>query len=189
VKLATMNHRPGLISVLSVYLRIANTTFGGGDPTMAALYREMVERRKWITAEQYGLCYSLARLTPGTNVLAFSAGAAWLVRGWIGAVLAVAGASIPSAVLAVWLVHAYEAWSGSAVVQAVVAGMVAAVVGMMVAGAVLLFRSAVAAAGLMRGALLSVGSGLLSGVFQVEPVLVLAIAAAAGFLWPEPRRS
>lgn len=180
--------KPSTWEVFWLFLRIGNTTFGGGDPTMAALQREMVERRRWITAEQFGLIYSLARLTPGTNVLAFSAGAAWMVRGWAGAVLAVLGSSVPSAVLAVWLVHAYEVWVRNAAVQAMVGGMVAAVTGMMAAGAVLLFRGQATRAGLMRGLVLSGAAALLVGLAKVNPVFVLALAAVAGLLWSEPAK-
>src|SRR5678815_5612358 len=55
-------------------LRVANLTFGGGDPTMAALHRELVVKRGWLPPDRYGLIYSLARATPGTNLLAFCAG-------------------------------------------------------------------------------------------------------------------
>jgi chromate transporter len=185
--------RPALHQIAALFLRIGNTTFGGGDPTMAALEREMVERRNWITGEQYGHCYSLARVTPGTNVLAFSAGAAWMVRGWLAAILAVMASSVPSAVLAVWLVHAYEMWSRNAAVQAMVGGVVAAVAGMMAAGAVFLFRNQVrhspGAAGFLRGLVLAGGAAVLVGVARFSPVAVLALAALAGLLWKEPRRS
>jgi chromate transporter len=185
--------RPSLLEIAALFFRIGNTTFGGGDPTMAALEREMVERSNWITGEQYGLCYSLARVTPGTNVLAFSAGAAWMVRGWLAAILAVMASSVPCAVLAVWLVHAYELWSRTPAVQAMVGGVVAAVVGMMAAGAVFLFRGQTrhcpGAAGFLRGLALAGGAALLAGVARLNPVWVLALAALAGLLWKEPRRA
>jgi len=60
-------------------LRVGNLTFGGGDPTMSVLHRELVVSREWITPEQYGLAYSLARATPGTNLLAFCAGVGWIL--------------------------------------------------------------------------------------------------------------
>jgi len=59
-----------------IFLRVGNLTFGGGDPTMAALQSELVAGRRWLDEEQYGLIYGLARITPGTNLLAFSAAAA-----------------------------------------------------------------------------------------------------------------
>ena len=59
-----------------IFLRVGNLTFGGGDPTMAALQSALVHARRWLDEEEYGLIYGLARITPGTNLLAFSAGAA-----------------------------------------------------------------------------------------------------------------
>lgn len=177
---------PRLREIGWLFLRIGNTTFGGGDPTMAALHREMVERLGWITAEQYGLCFSLARITPGTNVLAFCAASAWLAGRWAGAIVAVTAACVPSAVLAVVLVHSYEAWSANAAVRAAVGGMTASVVGMMLASALLLFRSQTRDAGLARGLLITVGSAVLVGWLGWSPVPVLALAAAAGAFWKEP---
>ena len=67
--------RPTLSELAWVFLRIGNTTFGGGDPTLAALQVEFVDRKKWLSAEDYGLAFSLARITPGTNIIAFCTGA------------------------------------------------------------------------------------------------------------------
>jgi chromate transporter len=151
---------------------------------MAALHREMVERRHWITQEQFGICYSLARVTPGTNVLAFCAGTAAVVWGWAGSVIAVVGASAPSAILAVWLVHAYEVWSRNAVVNAAVAGMVSAVVGLMVASALQLYRGQSREAGMLRGLALALTGGILLKV--LGPLPALGIAALVGIAWREP---
>src|SRR5580692_118610 len=80
-----------------ICLRVSNLTFGGGDPTMAALQSELVTRHGWLSPEKYGLIYALARLTPGTNILAFCAGSAWDLKGWPGAILGVLAATVPSA--------------------------------------------------------------------------------------------
>src|SRR5260370_7622179 len=78
-------------------LRVANLTFGGGDPTMAVLFRELVVSRGWLTRERYGLIYSLARATPGTNILPFCAGAGLQVAPCHGPLLAALAASTPCA--------------------------------------------------------------------------------------------
>ncbi len=62
---------PTLRKLTGIFLRIGNTTFGGGLPTIAALQRELVEQRAWLSQEDYALAFSLARVTPGTNVIAF----------------------------------------------------------------------------------------------------------------------
>jgi chromate transporter len=176
---------PGIGALTTLFLRVGNTTFGGGDPTMAALQRELVYRKEWISEEQYGLAYSLARLTPGTNVLAFCAATGWLMRGVIGATAAVTAASLPSAVLALWLLMAYQRWQGNALVQAAAAYVMAAVVGMMAASALLLVLPRVRTGGAARCLVLTAGSVVLSYGYSVSPLLLLLLAAAVGLSWKE----
>lgn len=175
--------RPALCTLSALFARIPNLTFGGGDPTMAALERELVARRGWLAPEQYGLAFGLARLTPGTNLLAFCAAAAWLLRGWTGAVLALVAASAPAAVIVVWLTYGYQALKGNALAMGAIAGLLASAVGMMAAAAWLLVRPHVRRGAWLRALVLAGGSiALLLGV-SMSPVAVLALAAAAGFFW------
>lgn len=148
---------------------------------MAALQRELVEQRGWMSRAQYVLAFSLARITPGTNVLAFCAGAGWLIRGWTGAAIAVLATSVPSAMLAVWLSSAYTAWSSVAWVKHVFSAVAACAAGMTVAGAILLVRPHTARGwlrplGLVAAALLATQAGL-------SPIPVLAAAALVGGIW------
>src|ERR1700692_4756224 len=123
--------RPTLGRLTGLYFRIGNTTFGGGTPTIAALPRELIERQGWINQEDFALAYALARITPGTNVLAFCAATGARVLRIRGAVAAVLAVTLPSAVLAVFLTMGYENWRSNATVMAAVGGAAAAVAGMM----------------------------------------------------------
>jgi len=181
--------RPPFPQLISLFLRVGNLTFGGGEPTMAVLQRELVSRRAWLGMEDYGLAFSLARITPGTNVLAFCAAAGWRLRGWLGALLAVASVSVPSAVLVVWLLSAYDALRSNVWVSAAVAGTIAAAVGMMAASAVLIVKPLLRRNNRFRCAVLSTGAALLAWQFAVPPIPILAGAALAGFLWRDSEAS
>jgi chromate transporter len=63
---------PPLRSLAAVFLQHGNMTFGGGSATITTLHREIVAKRAWVTQPQFDLSYALSRLTPGTNLLAFS---------------------------------------------------------------------------------------------------------------------
>src|SRR5574341_309726 len=121
---------PSLKALSWLALRIGNLTFGGGDPTMAVFQRELVNRRHWLSPEQYGLAFGLARITPGTNLLAFCAATGWYLLGWRGAVAMVAAVTLPSAALVVLLTWAYQAWHAHPTAAGVAAGTVAAAIGM-----------------------------------------------------------
>jgi chromate transporter len=175
--------KPSLRALTGVFFRIVNLTFGGGEPTMAALQREMVERRHWIDNKDYGLIYGLARLTPGTNLIAFCAGAAWMVRGWPGTLLVTCVATAPSALVVVWLTWGYSSIRASHVAQGAILGAIAAAVGMMFAAAWNLTRPAVRKGDWLRAAVFAAAAAGLSLGLSVAPIQVLAAAALAGAMW------
>jgi chromate transporter len=185
-----MASSPTLSKLTGIFLRIGNTTFGGGLPIMAALERELVERRGWLSSEEYALAFSLARVTPGTNVIAFCAAAGAQIFGWWGAISGVLAETLPSAILAVAMTQGYETWRTNAVVMAAVATTIAAVVGMMWASIWWLVRPYWG--GLqqnLRTVLLAGGSFLALWRWGWNPVAVIGVAALAGFVWKEPEKS
>jgi chromate transporter len=173
---------PSLAALARLYLKIGNTTFGGGDPTMALLQRELVGRQ-WITREDFALAYSLARVTPGTNVLAFCAATGARVLGLAGAFAAVLAVTAPSAILAVLLTRGFESWRDHPWAMAAVGGTVAAVAGMMWASVWSLMRPYLG----FRVLLFTGGAFLAAWRFHVTPVPVILVAALAGYLWTDKK--
>ncbi|MBI3209618.1 MAG: chromate transporter [Candidatus Solibacter usitatus] len=180
-----MPHRPSLREVAALYLKAGNLTFGGGDPTVASLQRELVDRRGWITAEQYSIAFSVARIVPGTNVLAFCAASAYQMQGWVGAVLSVLAASAPSAVLAVWILTALDAAQRNPLANAAAGAVLASVVGMMFASAWQLMKPALADAKWFRVVVFSGGALILREWLRLSPVEVLFAAGLCGAFWRE----
>lgn len=175
-------NKPSLGALSGVYFKIGNSTFGGGDPTMALLQHELIHR-EWITREDFALAYSLARITPGTNVLAFCAATGARVLGFRGALLAVLAVTGPSAILAILLTRGFEAWRTNPWAMAAIGGTVAAVSGMMWASVWLLIRPYVG----LRAAVISAGAFIASWIFHVTPVPVILAAALVGYVWVEKK--
>jgi chromate transporter len=175
--------RPPLRQLVALFFRLVNFTFGGGDPAMAAIERELVDRRQWLTPEQYGLAYGLARVTPGTNVLAFSAATAWFLRGWPGALAAVVAGTIPCTILVAWLTYGYQALKTNPLALGAIAGTLASAVGMMFAAAWTLLRPELRRAAWLRALTLAGGAMALTVGLNLAPIYVLGLAAAVGFLW------
>ncbi len=175
---------PSLKQLSNVFFRIGNTTFGGGLVTITVLGREMVDRLGWITQEDYELAYAVARVTPGTSIIAFCAAAGWLVLGWIGAIAAVMALTVPSAVLAVLLLTVLDSGPSHPLISSVVAAAVAAVAGMM--GAVVLIIVKPYTKGLapvLRTVLIGGGAFLASWRYNVNPLWILGAATLASLLW------
>lgn len=120
--------RPGPLQIADVFARYGNFTLGGGSATVSVLHREILEKRRWIEAKDFTLCFALARLTPGTNLLAFSTAIGWLLRGGVGALAALLASSIPCTAIVMIATALLSHWQDSAMAQAAIHGAVAAAV-------------------------------------------------------------
>ena len=150
---------------------------------MAALQSELVVSRQWMSMETYGLIYGLARITPGTNLLAFCAGAGWQILGLTGALLAVVAVTAPAALIVVLLTIGYEALKSNPLAMAGIGGVIAAAAGMMATSAWQLLASRMRRHTWLRPVVIAGCAFVLSLKFAVPPIQVLALAALGGILW------
>ena len=168
---------------------------------MAALQREFVDRYGWLSQEEYGLSFALARVTPGTNVMAFCAATGWQILGWAGALAGALSPTLPSAVIAVLITVGYENWRTNALALAAINGTVAAVAGMMLATVYSLVKPHLGASvtGVphvgshrhrfirsVRAIAISGGAFLALWKFGLTPLQIIALVLVVGLLWTDP---
>ena len=187
---ATRSHSPPTLRALTgIFLRVGNTTFGGGVPTIAALQRELVSQRCWLSPEDYALAFSLSRVTPGTNVIAFCAAVGARILGFRGALAGALSETVPSAMLAILITQGYESWRTSTWAMAAIAGTIAAVAGMMWSSIWSLvspqFRDRASS---VRGVVITLGAFLAVSHLGLGPLTIIGLAALVGLLWKEPAR-
>jgi chromate transporter len=176
--------QPRLSGVIRLFTRVGVTVFGGGDPTIAILQREFY-RRDWLSPEKFAIAFGLARLTPGTNVLAFCAAAGWYILGFFGALAAVLAITIPASVLVVWLTRAYDLTGRYPLALSIANALVAAAVGTMVGAALLLVRMQCKPGGWLKPVAISTGAFVLAYVVKLSPLQVIGAAVIVGFFWTE----
>lgn len=184
--------RPTLKDLSAAFFRIGNTTFGGGLVTMVVLGKELVERQQWIAQSDYELAFAVARVTPGTSIIAFCAASGWLILGIAGALAAVFALTAPTAVLAVLLLQAFESGATHPLLMSALGATVAGVSGMMGATVLLLVRPPrKGLAPILRAAVIAGGAFLASWKFNATPVPILAACTLAavvwGWLWKDER--
>ncbi len=169
-----------LADLVMIFLRAGNLTFGGGDPTVALLHHELVEKRPAITPQQYATCFALARVTPGTNVLAFSAAAAYLMRGWIGAILAVTAGSLPSAFIVLLATKLAVSDHQHLLLQSVIQAIIAAVIGLIAFTVVQMVRPRWNAGERIHVVLIVALSFAAATLGLLPPIAILGLAALYG---------
>ena len=174
---AANRSRLSLASIARVYFGVAGSTWGSGSVTVVNIRKELVERRGVLTEAEFSLSYAMARIAPGTNVLAFCAATGWRLAGWPGAAAAVAALSVPAAVVCVLLTLAYGRWAQF------FNGAMAAVVGVICAGAFLLVQPYLGRRRWVRTLVLLAAA--LAAVPWLGPVWVMLLAGLAGYFWPD----
>jgi chromate transporter len=166
-----------------------NFTYGDGSATIATLHRDIVERCRWLAEEPFQLSYAPSRLTPGTNLLAFSACVGYLLRRTPGVVVAPDRRVVAMCGYGAWphrpLRHLEPLRRCAGGHQ----GSLAAAVAVTVMRGVTLIRPHWRSAGRAK-LMVFVGGGFVAAQFlRLSPLLVLVLAAAGGLIWPVRRPS
>ncbi|MEF2144147.1 MAG: chromate efflux transporter [Desulfovibrionaceae bacterium] len=90
--------RPTLSELFGALLRLGSTAFGG--PAMVPHIRRLaVERRAWLSEEQFQLGMAVAQLVPGATAMQVAAYVGLRARGGMGALLAYIGFALPAFLL------------------------------------------------------------------------------------------
>ena len=171
-------------SILAVFARYANATFGGGSATTAVLHRAIVDERALVAPDRFALIYALARLTPGTNLLALCTGLGWQMRGWRGALTALIAASVPCSFIVVAVTYFFEQWSQNRLAQLSIRGAVAAAVGITVITCWTISKPYLKSRHWFRAAAIGGSAFALAALSGIQPIRVLLAAAVVGLLWP-----
>jgi len=178
-----MNTSVYLGDLARVMLRAGTLTFGGGNPTTAALQRELVEERHWISGTDFALAYTLSRITPGTNLFACCSALGYLLRGWPGALTCLLIASVPSSIITALLTLGMDRLLAWPAAVAMMHGAIAVAVGLSFGSLWTLAAPYLQQGSVVRGVgLIALGFGL---GYVVSPIWVLAACAAAGYFWSQ----
>lgn len=176
--------RPTLSQIADVFARYANFTLGGGSATVAVLHREVLDKRRWLSADDFTLCFGLARLTPGTNLLAFCTGVGWVLRGMPGAVVALVAGSIPCTIIVVVATALFSQWQDNQWVQAAIHGATAAAVAITVKTCWTIAHPHFKGRSRLRVVLIVAAAFGLHALLGMPAIEVLLLAVAIGALLP-----
>lgn len=87
---------PILLDLFLTFAKIGAFTFGGGYAMISLLDHECVERKKWISAEEFADITVIAESTPGPIAINCSTYTGYTTAGFAGALVATIGMVLPS---------------------------------------------------------------------------------------------
>ena len=161
-----------------VFSAMALQGFGG---VMPIAQRELVERRQWLTREQFLETLSIGQVLPGPNIVNMALMIGDRFFGWRGAFAALAGMLALPLVIVLTLAALYARFASEPLVAGALRGMGAVAAGLVLAMAFKLLPT-LARNPLGRGACLLVGAATLATVGGLRwpmAYTVLGIGGAA----------
>src|SRR5215212_9005777 len=133
------------------FLRLGAFGFGGPIALAGYMQRDLVERRRWISKEDYVRGLALAQLAPGPLAAQLAIYLGWVRARLLGATLVALAFILPSFVMVLGLAAAYVAYEGLSWMQGVFYGVGAAVIAIIARSVVKLTKLTLAREPLLWG--------------------------------------
>jgi chromate transporter len=176
---------PAVGSLFLVFLKMGAFGFGGVYSMLSFFERELVDRRRWLTAEEFAEGVAIGQMTPGPPIVNTGVFVGYRLCGLRGAVAATAGQVLPGFLLVLAIAVLYGQLRSSPLVAGALKGIAAAVVGLLASVAVRMARKVVDGA---PTAVLAGGCFLLLAFAHVNPLLLIGACGVAGWLLFGARR-
>ena len=123
--------RPGARRLFLIWAAIGLQSFGGGASTILLIQREFVEKRGWMTMEEFAHYWNLCLFAPGINLVALTILIGRRLGGTPGIFSSLAGMLIPSATITCLIAAGFKQVEHSHITQAVLKGVIPATGGIM----------------------------------------------------------
>ena len=167
-----------LFDIFWSFLKIGAFTFGGGYAMIPLIEAEMIQKRGWLTREEFINQLTLAQSIPGPIALNTAVFVGYKTRGVKGALAALVGVVIPSFVIILLIALYFTDFKDNPTIAAAFKGMRPAVVALIAAPIVNMARGMswwkIAVAGV---------AAVVIWLLGVSPIAFIIIGALVGIGW------
>jgi len=169
-----------LTHLISYFLKLGATGFGGPVALVGYMHRDLVEKRKWISEEDYKEGLALAQLAPGPLAAQLAIYLGYVDYKIIGATLAGLAFVLPSFLMVVALGYAYVQFGGLPWMQSVFYGVGAAVIGIIAISSYKLTKKTIGKDWLLW--IIFVGLAAMTFLTENENIWLILLAGVATWL-------
>lgn len=162
------------------FFKIGTFTIGGGYAMIPLMQRELVERRGWISEEEFLDQLAICQAMPGVFAVNMAAMTGLRLKGWRGSAAAIVGNVIVPIAIIILLAATFGALKGNPYVERVFRGIRPAVVALIAAPVFNMTKSAKVS---WKNCYIPISSALLVWLLGVNPIVVVLVAAAGGYLY------
>ncbi|HEY9013661.1 MAG TPA: chromate efflux transporter [Gemmatimonadales bacterium] len=173
--------RVSLGALTKYFLRLGTFGFGGPIALTAAMQRDLVVDRRWVTLDEYKEGLTLAQLAPGPLAAQLAMYLGWVRWGLLGATVAGLAFVGPSFLMVLVLSACYIRFGELPWIQGAFYGIGAAVIAIVARGADKLLRASVGRDPLLWTVVLI--NAVVVAWFEAEILWVFALSGAVVLIW------
>lgn len=168
-----------LLKLFWIFFKIGAFTFGGGYAMIPLIEREMVEKQKWISGDEFIDMFTVAESVPGAIAINTSTFIGYKVAGFWGAIVAVFGVALPSFLIITIIAAVFSQFQDLPLVKAAFEGIRAAVVALITVSGIKIAKSAIKN---KIDMLITLVAFVLLVFVDVHAIVLIILGAIAGLL-------
>jgi len=172
-----------LFSLFATFFKIGCFTFGGGYAMIPLIEKDVVDKQKWLTQEEFIEMLAVVQSLPGPISVNSSVFIGYKVGKLPGAILSVLGIAIPSFIIILLIAMAFSNFSNNPTIVKIFKGVRPAVVALIAAPIVNMYKLAGVT---WRNLWIPLIATILIGFLGVSPIWIIigvAILSIAINLW------
>ncbi len=170
----------GMKEAFLTFFKIGIVTFGGGYAMIPMIEEEVVNKHHWTNKEELLDLIAIAQSCPGVFAVNISTFIGYKLNKKAGAFCTTLGAALPSFIIILLIAMFFHQFADNKVVAAMFRGIRPAVVALI---AVPTFRLAKTASISLTNCWIPIACALAIWALGVSPILIIIIAAVAGYVY------
>lgn len=172
------------LQILWTFSKIGAFTLGGGYAMIPLIQKEVVEKKKWISEDEFADLIALAQSAPGLLAVNTSIFLGNKLKGIKGAIVATIGSTFPSFAIILAIAMVFKGYQDNETVIAVFKGIRPAVVALIAVPMINMARKS--NKNIVSWAITAVSLGLV-GFLKVSPIYIIIVSLIGGYIYIKSR--
>ncbi len=162
------------------FSKIGSFTLGGGYAMVPVMEREIVDKKGWLTQEEFTDILVVAQSTPGLFAIDMASHIGYKYRGVLGGIVGALGVALPSIVIILLIALLFQSFKDNIYVEKIFMGIRPCVVALILTPC---FRMAKSAKITKYNCWIPIVCALLISLFGVSPIWCIIVAGIVGFIY------
>ncbi|MBI5639171.1 MAG: chromate transporter [Nitrospirae bacterium] len=165
--------------IFLTFLKIGTFAFGGVYSMLAFFEKELVEKKGWLTHDEYAESVAIGQMTPGPPIVNTGICIGYRLHKLKGALATVIGQAFTGTLLAIILAAFYLKTRDTLLLKSVMKGVGAAVVGLLLS---IIYKMSKNTIRDYMAAFFALAAFIALALFRLHPIGLIAAAGILGFI-------